>query len=181
MKRQFLWCGAFLAAAAIIAPSSRLVAQEDMAMADPADVGSIDAIMTAVYDVISGPAGPRDWDRFRSLFSPGAQLIPTGRSESGEVGTNRNTVDGYIAAATGFFSREPFFEVEINRVTERYGNIAHAFSTYESRRSPDEEPFVRGINSFQLIYDGDRWWVVNIYWADENLSGPIPAKYTASH
>lgn len=146
--------------------------------ADPADVSSIDAIMTAVYDVISGPAGEqRDWNRFRSLFWPGAQLIPTGPSQSGGVGARRMTVDEYVTGGDQMFSETPFFETEVNRVTERYGSIAHAFSTYESRNAPEEAPFISGINSFQLLHDGNRWWVVNIFWADTRVSGEIPAKY----
>ncbi|MEW5917174.1 MAG: hypothetical protein AB1762_12245, partial [Gemmatimonadota bacterium] len=74
--------------------------------------------------------------------------------------------------------RDGFFEVEIKRVSESYGNVMHLFSTYESRRKPDDaKPFARGINSFQLLKDGDRWWVVSIYWQGENAQFPIPAKY----
>lgn len=142
------------------------------------DVNSIDAILAAVYDAISGPAGePRDWDRFRSLFLPGAQLIPTGRAADSSVFARRNGVEQFVTGATQSFAQNPFYEIEVGRVTEQYGNIAHAFSTYESRRDPSDEPFVRGINSFQLLYDGDRWWVVNVFWADTRLSGPIPQKY----
>ncbi len=73
--------------------------------ANPADVDSIDAILAAVYDVISGPAGKkRDWDRMRSLFLPGARLIPTGPRPTGGYGSRVLTVDEYIARASGFFS-----------------------------------------------------------------------------
>lgn len=146
--------------------------------ADPGDVGSIDAIMAAVYDVISGPAGQeRDWDRFRSLFAPEARLIPSGQ-RNGQFGHQMITVEDYVQRAGPSLEQNGFFEIESHRVTERYGNIAHAFSTYESRRNADDpEPFVRGINSFQLFHDGSRWWVLNIFWMDENSAGPIPPKY----
>lgn len=146
--------------------------------ANPADVSSIDAIMAATYAAISGPAGPRQWDRFRSLFAPDAKLIPTGcNPNTGACGATVLTVDAYIERAGQFFDANPFYEVESHRVVERYGIIAHVFSTYESRRDPAAEPFVRGINSFQLRYDGTRWWVMNIMWVDENSAGPIPAVY----
>ena len=87
------------------------------------------------------------------------------------------TIDDYVTTAGPSLLQNGFFEVEIHRVTEEFGNIAHLFSTYESRRDPDDpEPFVRGINSFQVIYDGERWWVLNIFWTDERTA-PIPAKY----
>jgi hypothetical protein len=144
-----------------------------------ADVASLDAIIAAIYDVISGPAGQkRDWARFESLFVPGARLIPTGRSPDGGVRARMLTPAEYAAAAGPGLEERGFFESEISRVTESFGRIAHAFSTYESRRSPaDEKPFQRGINSIQLLNDGQRYWVVSIYWDGERPENPIPAKY----
>ncbi len=145
----------------------------------PADVASIDAILTAVYDVISGPAGQaRDWDRFRGLFHPAARLIPTGRTAEGGRVARAMTPDEYVTRSAPLLERDGFFETEIARRTEQYGSIAHVFSTYESRRTlQDEKPFMRGINSFQLFHDGQRWWVVTIYWEGESPDRPIPAQY----
>ena len=148
--------------------------------ADPADVASIDAIITALYDVISGDAGvERDWDRFRSLFVSGATLSPVGRPGGGAAYARRViTPDEYAEVSGASLEANGFHEVEIHRVTEEYGVIAHAFSTYESRRSAsDPEPFTRGINSIQLMNDGSRWWVVSIFWLGEGPDHPIPAKY----
>ena len=147
--------------------------------ANPADVASIDAIMAAVYDVISGPAGKkRDWDRMRSLFVPGARLIPTGPRQTGGYGSRVLTVDEYIERASGFFEKEGFYEREATRKTEEFGQIAHAFSTYESRHAPgDAKPFQRGINSMQLMNDGKRWWIVTIFWEGEDEKNMLPEKY----
>ena len=148
-------------------------------VANPADVASIDAIIAAVYDVISGPAGKqRDWDRMRSLFIPGAHLIPTGPRQTGGYGSRVLSVDDYIERSSGFFEKEGFYEREAARVTEQFGQIAHAFSTYESRHAPDDaKPFQRGINSIQLMNDGKRWWVVTIFWQGEDEKTPLPEKY----
>jgi hypothetical protein len=147
--------------------------------ANPSDVGSIDAIIAAVYDVISGPAGKkRDWDRMKSLFSPGARLIPTGPRADGSYGARAITVDEYIERNSPFFEKEGFYETETARVTEQFGQIAHAFSTYDSRHAPgDAKPFARGINSIQLMNDGKRWWVVTIFWQGEDEKHPLPQKY----
>lgn len=146
--------------------------------ADPADVGSVESIIGAVYDVISGPAGAeRDWDRMRTLFLPDARLIPSWRTDEGEIGHRYMTLEEWIAGAESYFAESPFFEVEISRVDERYGHIAHAFSTYESRTEADGAPFTRGINSIQLMNDGDRWWIVNIFWQGETETAPIPTQY----
>jgi hypothetical protein len=153
-----------------------------MPAANPADVASMDAIIAAVYDVISGPAGKkRDWDRMRSLFTPGARLIPTGPRPGGGWGSRALTVEEYISRASGFLEKEGFFEREVARRTESFGNIAHVFSTYESRHAAgDAQPFQRGINSIQLMNDGTRWWVVTIFWQGEDKQNPLPAKYLKS-
>lgn len=142
---------------------------------DPADVASIDAIIGAVYDVISGPAGEaRDWDRFKSLFAPGARLMPLSAQNGVIVWSPQDYVDG---PGTRLEERG-FFEIESHRTTEEYGGIAHAFSTYESRNNADDpEPFSRGINSFQLARHDGRWWIVSIFWQSENEDRPIPERY----
>ncbi|MEO7538609.1 MAG: hypothetical protein ABIV21_01150 [Pyrinomonadaceae bacterium] len=150
--------------------------------ADPKDVASIDAIMTAVYAVISGDAGqPRNWDRFRSFFHKDARLIPAGKNaQTGVIGARAMSPDDYSKGAAAFFAKEGFYETEMARRVDLYGNIAHIFSTYESRHSPKEAPFMRGINSFQLLNDGKRWWVMTIYWQGETPENPIPKQYLKS-
>jgi len=156
--------------------------------ANPSDVSSIDAIVTAAYDSISGPAGEkRNWDRERSLYYPGARLIPTAKPVRSDEwqGTSENKIapqildiEGFIARVEPFFKENGFYEKEIARRTEQFGQIAHVWSTYESRHNADDpEPFMRGINSIQLFHDGSRWWIVTIYWQQESLVDPIPDKY----
>lgn len=151
--------------------------------ANPADVGSLDAIMKAVYQVISGDAGQkRDWDRFRTLFHPQARMIPTGKNpQNGLFGAMALTPDDYIKRAGDFLEKEGFHESEIGRRTEIYGNIAQVFSAYEGKKKlSDEKPFLRGINSFQLLNDGKRWWVLTIFWQQETPDNPIPKEYMKS-
>lgn len=149
--------------------------------ADPDDVASIDAIITAAYDVISGPAGQkRNWNRDRSLFIPGARLIPTAAEPGGESKLEPRILDveGFIAQVEPYFEKNGFFEKEIARRTEQFGHIAQVWSTYESRHNADDpQPFMRGINSIQLFYDDKRWWIVTIYWQHESDEDPIPGKY----
>src|SRR5579859_8032336 len=96
--------------------------------ARPGDVDSIEHIIAAVYDVISGPAGPRDWDRFRSLFYPGARLIPTHRDDKGVVSARALTPDEYAARGQTFFSKEGFFENTIANRVETWDSITHVWS-----------------------------------------------------
>jgi hypothetical protein len=146
--------------------------------ANPADVATMDSTIAALYDVISGPAGKRNWDRFRSLFAPGARLIANGVRPTGEIVTRTMTVEDYAQRNGPFFEKSGFFERENSRHTDAFANIAQVFSTYESRHSKeDANPFQRGINSIQLLNDGKRWWVVTIFWQGEDEKNLLPDKY----
>jgi hypothetical protein len=147
--------------------------------AAPADVKSMTAVIHAAYDVISGPAGTRDWNRFYSLFAPGARLIRTLRDSTGPAHLQPMTPHEFATAAGEFFSKNPFYESEIGRESNTFGAVTQAFSAYQSKHAPgDPKPFARGINSFQLFNDGTRWYIVTIYWDDEQKSGSaIPERY----
>ena len=163
----------------VFAFAGSVIAQTPKA-ADPKDVGSLDAIMKAVYDVISGDAGkPRDWDRFRTLFHKDARLIPSGKNpQTGVAGANAFSPEDYIKRVDPVFAKDGFHERELARHVDQYGNIAQVFSTYHAfRKSDDKTPFLRGINSFQLLNDGTRWWVVTIYWQAETPDNTIPKKF----
>ncbi len=141
-----------------------------------ADVSSIDAIIHAIYDVISGSADePRDWDRFRHLFTADAKLIPTRKQEGGNVIYRYWSPDDYVKVFTT--NRSAFFERELGRTTEEYGNIVHVFSTYETRTNKNGPVTNRGINSFQLLKGKDRYYIMNIFWSAESDGFEVPEKY----
>jgi hypothetical protein len=146
---------------------------------NPVDVASADAIIAAVYNVISGPAGQkRDWDRMHSLFYPGARLIRTTVNKEGGLSAESFSVEEYVERASRYFEKNGFAEREIARRTEKWANILQAFSTYESRHdAQDRAPFARGINSMQLFFDGTRWWILTIYWQEEGPQNPLPAEF----
>ncbi len=145
------------------------------------DVTDIDSIIKQMYATISGPAGAeRDWGRMRSFYYPGADLVRTGTDDDGVPWALVLDVEAYIENVTPIFQQMDFYEVEIARRTETFGNIAHVFSTYEARSAPDDkEPIKRGINSIQLYNDGSRWWIVNMLWDNEREGNPLPEEYEA--
>ena len=145
--------------------------------ARPEDVASPEAIIDAMYHSISGPKGDRDWDRIRSLHLPGSHLIPTGMRANGEHGLRILDIEGWIDGARPLFDSEDFYEVEIHRRIDRFGQIAQAFSTYECRRSPDGPAYMTGINSIQLLHKDRRWWVVNVFWDNASEGNPVPREY----
>jgi hypothetical protein len=138
----------------------------------PDDVNSLDSILKAIYDVISGPAGDRDWNRFRSLFVPEARLTSATRKDGGPV--RLFDVEGYARGAGGYFKTHAFYESAIANRMQKFGNIAQVFSSYASRTAPNERPFARGVNSIQLFNDGSRWWVLSILWDEESPANPLP-------
>jgi hypothetical protein len=141
------------------------------------DVKSTDAIIAALYDVISGDAGaPRNWERFKYLFIPEAKLIPTGKNKEGKFNYRMITPDEYVQMFTTRVTTG-FFERELHHTTEQYGTIVHVFSTYETKEKKDGPVTNRGINSIQLFYDGTRYYVVNIFWCAESLGFTLPEKY----
>ena len=122
----------------------------------------IDSTVLAVYNVISGPAGRRDWDRFKDLFAPGARMIVVKKE------TTVMTPDEFIAKSTPYLKDNGFFERPVASRIDRFQDVAQVWSRYESRHaSNDEKPFATGVNSFQLVRDGDRWRVMTILWQEQ--------------
>ena len=153
---------------------------------DPADVDTIDHIMAAIYDVISGPAGQqRDWDRFRSLFLPDGRLGPmrlaapaTADRPAHKTDILFLTPEDYAKRNDPYFKTHGFFEHSIANRVEEFGNLVSVWSSYESRHTAaDATPFARGINSLNLIHAQGRYWIVSILWDEERPGLTLPDKY----
>lgn len=141
------------------------------------DVASADAIITAVYEVITvAPGVTPDWDRFRNLFRPETRFIPTRKDASGNLITGPMSPEEYITAFSSRVSKG-FYETEIHKVTESYGTLTHVFSTYETKETKEGPVTNRGINSFQLFNDGKRYYIITIFWCAESNGFPLPEKY----
>jgi hypothetical protein len=184
-----LMCSVALAQQAAPAPSpapaqkpliGSLAARPDWPKAKPEDVHSIEAILAALYNSISGGKGQaRDWNRMRSLFTPDAALIPTRIDRAtGAADTVVLSLEDYIQRSTPTMTANGFYERTIHNEAQQFGNIVQVWSTYESRHDPaDPQPFSRGINSIQLLKSGDRYYIVDVFWDSERPDNPIPAKY----
>lgn len=165
------------------AASASPTAQIARSGARPPDVASPQAITTALYDVISGPASrPRDWDRFRSLFLDGAQLAWVQPNPPGQPYFFNLSVEDFIRlAGPGYSMGAGFWEREIGFHVDRFGTIAQVFSTYETRLAgPKAEVVERGINSVQLLYHQNRWWITNLVFDTETDANPIPRRFLGS-
>ena len=148
------------------------------------DGSSVDAIVAAMYQSVShGPEDEPNWKRMHEIFLPVGVLIPPKRPDATEfavldVDAFQERVRKGMAAAKERGDSTAFFESEVARKTDCYGNVCQIFSTYEGRHAPgDEKPFVRGINAIQLVKDGKRWWIASVAWDTEKEGNPMPKEY----
>ncbi len=138
------------------------------------DAVSIEAIIKAMYESISGKAGePRQWERDRALHHAKALLVPA-RQASGGPGAGVFDFDGFVASRAPYLDANDFYEIEIERREFRFGAIAHVLSFYEARKAPGGELLRRGVNSIQLMHDGERWWILSTVWDNEREGVKLP-------
>ena len=132
------------------------------------DEAEIKRVVAAMYDMISGPAGPRDWSRQSAIFHDEARQMRTGVDEAGRPWIRIMSLDEYRTNVTPIFAAHGFFEVEIGQRIDLFGNMAHVWSAYEARINEDDaEPERRGINSIQLYRDERGWRIMTMIWDNE--------------
>ena len=139
-----------------------------------ADLTSLDGILSAFYEGVSGPVGFA-WDREaqRALYRPGAPLVRLTRGADGRARPTVMDVDSHMDGSAEYLASTPFHEAEVERRTERFGDLAHVWSRYEARHAPDDpEPIFGGVNSIQLYWDGERWWITAVIWQNEGTGVP---------
>jgi hypothetical protein len=149
------------------------------------DVDSVDHLVASLYDVISGPAGQRDWDRFRSLFLPDGRIsavFPESAATKDAPARKGDAVfltpDMYAQRDDPYFKLNGFFERSIANRVEEFGNLVHVWSTYESRHAKEDvQPFSRGINSIQIVQARGRFWIASVLFDDERPGLTLPEKY----
>ena len=149
-----------------------------MPAADPADVRTIEDIVRVSYEVISGPPGtPRQWRRDSTLYAPGTMFHALDQDAQGKVTVVSMTAEEYRRRTDKGFVKNGLIEYEIGGRVERFGNVAQVRSVYAMRRTEDGPVIGRGVNYFQLYWDGTRWWITGMVWDDERPGNPIPEEW----
>jgi len=144
---------------------------------DTADVSSIDNIINAYYATTTGPAAQRDWARYRFLFQPDAQINARVFGMSGRLQYVHGSLEEFIGQVDEYFTINGYFEREIGRSVHVYRDIAQVFSAYETKLATNQKSYHRGVKSIQLVFDQERWWIVNVLYNNESVKDPIPAEY----
>jgi hypothetical protein len=142
---------------------------------EEAEFATLDALFEALYSSISGPPGRQDFALSRRIHHPGARLVRTGLDGSGRPVARSFSVDEYEANVRGLLADMHFHEIETDRRTIRFGNVAQAFSAYEARTAPEGGDLIkRGMNLAHLFHDGRRWWLMHLIWDEEREGVEVP-------
>ena len=145
--------------------------------ARPEDVSTIEGIVKASYETISGGVGvPRQWGRDRTLFAASVRYIAMSKNKAGEVQMRTSDYQEYLNESDDFLVKQGFSEVELGRKIERFGNVATVLSSYEGHVQSTGKVVTRGVNIFSLYSDGKRWWIQTMLWDEEGPGNPIPAE-----
>lgn len=137
-----------------------------------------EACVRALYALISGPAEePRDWVQFRMLCRPDARFVLATYGADGEAVTMAYDLEQFITEGTREFATRGLWERELVGRVERFGRVAHVFSSYESRVDRVDAPVVaRGVNSVQCVKEPDgAWRIAQLTWDRETPDQPLPA------
>ncbi|WP_298901697.1 hypothetical protein [uncultured Psychroserpens sp.] len=161
--------------------SLSLEAQNDTAQTQDysSDSKSPQALIDAYYDCISGPIGDvRDFERLRHMFHKDARLIYSYWNEDSSKANLMifDTIDAFIDKL-GYLDKKGFYEHEIANITHSFSTVTQVFSTYKYRAEDNSIPKGQGITSYDLFFDGERYWIMSMFWAAENDKYKIPKKY----
>jgi hypothetical protein len=149
--------------------------REGIMSGEESEFATLDGVFEALYGSISGPPGGQDFELSRRIFHPDARLVRTRLDEQGEPVAFSFSVDEYEANVRGLLADMPFYEIETERRSVRFGNVAQAFSAYEARTAPEGGELIkRGMNLAQLYHDGRRWWLMHLLWDDEREGVTVP-------
>ena len=143
------------------------------------DTKSIQSVIDAYYDCISGPIGEkRDFNRLKNLFHPKAKLIYTywNKEETQASTLIFNTMDEYIERLD-YLDKKGFYEYEIKNSIDEFGAVSQVFSSYRYYVEDKSIPPRTGITSYQLFFDGDRYWILSMLWTFETPTNKIPDTY----
>lgn len=145
----------------------------------PEEAGSIDSIVSSIFAIISGEKGEEgDWELMKNIFHPKARLMTGYPDEAGINELRVFSVEEYISTFRNDFYNMTFYEKDVKNEIERFGDLAHVLSTYQAFTTKEmAQPVRTGVASIQLYHDGERWWVLSMYWKNGSKEDPVPSIY----
>lgn len=144
---------------------------------DTTAVKTIEGITNKMIALISGDIGEkRNWDEYRNLFLPTAQKISVGKSKNGKTRTRVSNLEEFVRNVGPLYARDGFEEYAIGLTVNEFNGIANVFQSYYCKNLLGTYE-KRGVNSYQLVYMDDRWWIANTLFTAETDDSPLPDKY----
>ena len=138
-------------------------------------VKTIDGTINESLKIITGERGKkRNWESFKLLFAPTAQLSVLNHDSTGKGILRTYTLEEFVRIGMKYYEGDGFIEYELTKTINEYNGIAHVFQAYYAKEGNIEE---RGINSFQLIFDGKRWWIISLLWVSDRNGVKLPIEY----
>jgi hypothetical protein len=147
---------------------------------DAENLSTVDGIIHALYDAISGPVGEeRNWDKFRNLFAENARMYSAVPVKDSGAALRCITPQEYAERNKTRFSDIGFYEEELYRITNTFGAGTQVLSTYELHftNKDGEQEITKGINNIQLFFDGERYFIVSIFWDANSKNIEVPERY----
>lgn len=142
------------------------------------DVSSIDGMIKAYYEVVSGPAGqPRDWGRDATLYIPGIRFVMISKNKSGKTTSQSMSHQEFVDGGDASMVAKGFYEHEIHRITHRAGDVAHVLSTSEHTAAPNGPSQGRSVDSLDLYWDGSRWWIASATIWEVGTGDSLPSEF----
>ena len=138
-------------------------------------VKTIEGIVGETIRIISGAKGvERDWEAFRNLYTDDAKITIVAQKKDGTNSIKTITLEKFVRLGKNFYKKEGFYEYELKKTIDEYNGIAHVVQSYQTKYADKNN---RGINSYQLVFDGKRWWINNLMWTDNKNGVDIPKEY----
>ena len=146
-------------------------------------VQTIDKTIKTLYSILSAEADEiHNWELFLYLFHPEGKMIQYANNIDGLLEITFMSPKEYVNTIGKYLDERSFYEKEIYKKIDTYGSLAHVLSTYQSYRSKfDKKPYFTGLNSFQLVYQHRRWWIINNFWTREAIAEPFPKEFLQKH
>jgi hypothetical protein len=144
------------------------------------DLNTVNGIIHSLYNAISGSSGQdRDWSSFRTLFAENARMYIAVPNKDNNTSLRCITPAEYIERNKTRLADIGFNETELYRITNSYGAGTQILSTYETHflNKNGEQEITQGINNIQLYFDGQRYYIVSIFWDGNAKNIQVPDRY----
>lgn len=138
---------------------------------------SIEGITSKMIELISGDIEePRNWDEYRNLFLPTAIKISINRNAPPKRQIRVRNLEEFVREVGPAYKKNGFDEISLGLTVNEFNGIANVFQSFYCKNLTGTYE-KRGVNSYQLVYADNRWWIASTTFSNETEENKIPDKY----